>query len=66
MSAPRDIVEWVRGTGLQPFVNALPEGPIRDAYLAAYEQRLAELYPKLADGKVMLRYPRLFVVTVRK
>lgn len=63
---PADIVEWVKGTGLQPFLNALPEGPVREAYLAEYERRLRLPYPRLADGKVMLRYPRLFVVAVRK
>ncbi len=67
LPGPGSIVEWVKGTGLQPFVNALPEsGGVREAYLAAYEKRLAEVYPRLADGSVMLRYPRLFVVAVRK
>ena len=66
LSGPGDIVEWVKGTGLQPFVNAVPEGELRDGYLRAYQERVAELYPALADGKVMLTYPRLFVVCVRK
>lgn len=67
LPGPADIVEWVKGSGLQPFVNALPEeGDVREAFLQAYEERVAELYPRLADGKVMLRYPRLFVVAVRK
>ena len=66
LPGPGDIVGWVKGTGLQPFVQAVPEGTLRDGYLKAYEQRLAGLYPKLADGKIMLRYPRLFVVAVRK
>jgi trans-aconitate 2-methyltransferase len=66
MPGPRDIVEWVKGTGLQPFVNALPEGEVRNGYLKAYEKRLGEVYPRLVDGKVMLRYPRLFIVAVRK
>lgn len=66
LDAPSSIVEWVKGTGLMPFLNALPTQEVRDAYLKAYEQRLGELYPRLADGKVMLRYPRLFVVATRK
>lgn len=71
LPGPAAIVEWVKATGLMPFLNALPgeddDGDgVRAAYLAAYEKRLGEVYPPLADGKVMLRYPRLFVVATRK
>jgi trans-aconitate 2-methyltransferase len=60
------IVEWVKGTGLQPFLNLIEDGEAKKAYLAEYERRLSELYPKMVDGKVLLVYPRLFVVAVRK
>jgi trans-aconitate 2-methyltransferase len=59
------IVEWVRGTGLQPFVNALPEGEVREGFVKAYREGLERVYEKAADGKVLLRYPRRFVVAVR-
>lgn len=66
MPGPGSIVEWVKGTGLMPFLNPLPDQEVRDAYLKAYEERLSEVYPPLDDGKIMLRYPRLFIVATRK
>jgi len=66
MEGPRDIVEWVKGSGLQPFLNVLPNAVLRDDFLQAYEMRLEAAYPRLADGKIMLRYPRIFVIALRK
>jgi trans-aconitate 2-methyltransferase len=60
------IVQWVKGTGLQPFMNLIEDEEAKKAYLKAYEERLAEKYKKLADGRVMLGYPRLFIVAIRK
>jgi trans-aconitate 2-methyltransferase len=60
------IVEWVRGTGLQPFVNVLPAGGgVREAFVQAYRERLVREYPLARDGRVLLAYPRRFVVAFR-
>ncbi|KAL2265067.1 hypothetical protein VTJ83DRAFT_7577 [Remersonia thermophila] len=62
----RDIVEWVRGTGLQPFLNRLPpDQSVRDAFLQEYQRRLEAGYPRARDGKVLLGYPRRFLVAYR-
>lgn len=59
------IVEWVRGTGLKPFVDRLtPE--LQTSYLAEYERRIATAYPARADGRLLLAFPRMFIVAQRK
>lgn len=59
------IVEWVKGTGLRPYVDPLnPEE--KEGFLNEYLRRLREAYPSCVDGRVLLPYPRLFVVAVKK
>ena len=56
------VVEWTKGTGLRPYLDALEE-PERGAFLAAYAARIATLYPKQADGRTLLPFRRLFILT---
>ncbi|MBV9567973.1 MAG: trans-aconitate 2-methyltransferase [Hyphomicrobiales bacterium] len=58
------IVDWVRSTGLRPFLDALEPGE-EDAFLESYRAHLAKAYPPRVDGKVLLRFPRLFIVAER-
>ena len=58
------ILEWVRGTGLRPYLARLTPDE-EGAYLADYLARLREAYPPLVDGRVLLRFPRLFIVAVK-
>ena len=60
------IVEWVKSTGLQPFLHRIEDDNATKAFLEEYERRLQEDYKSLVDGKVLLGYPRLFLVAVRK
>lgn len=58
------IVEWLKSTGLKPFVDALDENE-KQAFLARYLEKISAAYPPTANGKVLLRFPRLFIVARR-
>lgn len=58
------IIEWVKGTGLKPFLDPLDEEEKR-GFLEQYLKKLRGAYPVSVDGKVLLKYPRLFMVAVK-
>jgi len=64
MATPQAIVEWFKGSSLQPYLSLL-DAAARERFLAAYAEKIAAAYKPRADGKVLLKFPRLFIVAVR-
>jgi trans-aconitate 2-methyltransferase len=58
------VVEWFKGSGLRPFLSPLSDAE-QDSYLSRYRAAIADAYPTLSDGTVLLPFPRLFVVATR-
>lgn len=65
MADAQAIVAWLKSTGLRPFLNAL-EPDEQPRFLEQYHQALQQAYPPRADGRVLLAFPRLFIVAVKK
>lgn len=61
LDGPEGIVEWMRGTGLRPFLQRLAASEHPD-FLASYLDRLKLAYPRRASGKVLFPFKRLFLV----
>lgn len=59
LGSHQDILEWYRGTGLRPYLAALPEDR-----RAVFEQevftRVVECYPPQRNGQIIFRFPRFF------
>jgi trans-aconitate 2-methyltransferase len=64
MAGPEAIVEWFKGSALRPFLAALDPAMGSD-FLAAYLEEIKRHYRSRHDGKVLLPFPRLFIVAVR-
>lgn len=58
------VLEWVRGTGLRPVLEALTDADERDVFLADYDARLRAAYPRTPMG-VIFPFRRIFVVAHR-
>jgi trans-aconitate 2-methyltransferase len=58
------VFNWVSGTALVPYREALAEGERKD-FLNAYRERLARAYPRRQNGKTLFPFKRIFIVAKR-
>ena len=55
------VPEYVKGSWLKPFLDALEE-PEKSAFEAAYKAKVLKYYPPQDDGKTLFPFRRLFIV----
>jgi trans-aconitate 2-methyltransferase len=58
------VVEWFKGSGLRPFLEPL-NSVERSGFLDRYTAAIAKAYPPVADGGVLLPFPRVFLTAIR-
>ena len=61
MENAQAIVEWYKGTGLRPFLDALPTAD-QVRFLADYGALIAAEFPTRGDGRVLFPFLRLFII----
>lgn len=65
VAGPESVLEWFRGTGLRPFLEALASDEERAHFEQMLLDRYAATYPRRASGKVLFPFRRLFFVAYR-
>jgi trans-aconitate 2-methyltransferase len=56
------IVEWYKGTGMRPYLDALAGDAERERFLAEYREGLRQIYAPQPDGGVLFPFRRIFIV----
>jgi trans-aconitate 2-methyltransferase len=64
LDGPDGIVEWMKGSGLRPFLQRLEASEHGD-FLASYLDRVKQAYPRRASGKVLFPFRRIFLLASR-
>jgi len=56
------ILEWFRGAGLRPFLEALPNNQARESFELEVLRKCSATYPKQKNGKVLFPFNRFFFI----
>ncbi len=56
------IIEWYKGTGLQPYLQTIHDEAEQRRFLAEYAERLRPHYPPSVTGDVLFSFRRLFIL----
>lgn len=59
------LAEWFRGSGMRPYLDALPDEETRGLFARRFIERAVAEYPLAADGRLLLWFRRLFFVAYK-
>ena len=65
LAGPGAIIDWMSGTGLRPFLEALETEEQRTAFRQRLLAGLSAAYPRQRDGRILFPFRRLFLVAYR-
>lgn len=65
MESPESIVQWISGTGLRPFLEALEDEEQKLQFQEMLRAGVRRAYPRQKDGRVLFPFRRLFIVAYR-
>ncbi len=62
LDSHEEVVEWYKGSGLRTFMERLPNESIKNKFYEQYTEKLKKAYKFDEFGRVLLRFPRIFVI----
>lgn len=65
LESPQAIVDWFRGTGLRPYLDALSSDEEKQRFEAQVLAGYTQAYPRQTDGRVLFPFRRLFFIAYR-
>jgi trans-aconitate 2-methyltransferase len=65
MDGPKAIFDWIRGTGMRPYLERLADDEQRRLFEQMCLEGFQEAYPPDDQGKVLFPFRRLFIVAYR-
>ena len=58
-------MEFYKGTGLRPYLDAIGDAGERERFLAEYLEKVRPEFPPRSNGSVLFPFRRIFIVAYR-
>jgi trans-aconitate 2-methyltransferase len=65
LDSPEAILEWIRGTGMRPYLQALSNDQQRKQFQDLCLERFRKAYPRRKSGKVLFPFRRIFMIAYK-